>query len=252
MRTTTYLGIVIGIAVVYFAVLAKGGDFTIFTNTVALLVCVGGTFAATTLSSSRATIGHVVSAMRCLFLTASVPSARVAEELVTLARQAKAKGTASINPETVSLKEPFLMKGLQLLADGVEPARIEELLRLESDILSEKRHSAERMFRLMGTYSPMFGLVGTLIGLIQMLKGLTDPRAIGAGISVALMATFYGVLLAGLVFLPLAGKVRTLDLDERLVRDQTLAGILAIRVGENPENVRETLEVFSQGKAHDR
>jgi chemotaxis protein MotA len=101
------------------------------------------------------------------------------------------------------------------------------------------------MFRLMGTYSPMFGLVGTLIGLIQMLKGLTDPAAIGKGMSVALMATFYGVLLAGLLFLPLAGKIRTLDLDERLQRDQIIAALLAIRIGQNPEHVRETLDVFN-------
>ena len=106
------------------------------------------------------------------------------------------------------------------------------------------------MFRLMGTYSPMFGLVGTLIGLITMLKGLTDPRAIGQGMSVALMATFYGVLLAGLIFLPLAGKVRTMDLDERLQRDQIIAGLLAIRLGQNAEYVRETLEVFTQRSAN--
>jgi chemotaxis protein MotA len=142
-------------------------------------------------------------------------------------------------------RDPFLRKGLQLVADGVETERIEELMRLESEILSEKRTAAERMFRLMGTYSPMFGLVGTLIGLIQMLKGLNDPRAIGAGMSVALMATFYGVLLAGLLFLPLAGKIRTLDLDERLQRDQIVAGLLAIRLGQNPEYIRETLDVFT-------
>ena len=131
------------------------------------------------------------------------------------------------------------------MVDGVPSERIEELMRLESEILSEKRAAAERMFRLMGTYSPMFGLVGTLIGLIQMLKGLTDPAAIGKGMSVALMATFYGVLLAGLLFLPLAGKVRTLDLDERLQRDQIIAALLAIRIGQNPEHVRETLDVFN-------
>jgi chemotaxis protein MotA len=91
----------------------------------------------------------------------------------------------------------------------------------------------------------MFGLVGTLIGLINMLKGLTDPRAIGQGMSVALMATFYGVLLAALVFLPLAGKVRTLELDERLQRDQIVAALLAMRLGQNPEAIRETIEAFS-------
>ena len=249
MRTTTYLGLILGVGIVYFAVLAKGGDTSIFTNQVALLIALGGTFAATTLSSSRQTALHALSAASRLFVTSTVTSRRVAEELVGLARQAKARGIASIDPEAVALREPFLLKGLHLVADGVEPERIEELLRLESEILSEKRTQAERMFRLMGTYSPMFGLVGTLIGLIQMLKGLTDPAAIGQGMSVALMATFYGVLLAGLFFLPLAGKVRTLDLDERLVRDQIIAGLLAIRLGQNPEYVRETLDVFAQKQA---
>lgn len=249
MRTTTYLGLILGITIVYFAVLAKGGDTSIFTNQVALLIALGGTFAATTLSSSRQTALHAWSALSRLFVTSTITSKQVAEELVALARQGKARGIASIDPEAVTLRDPFLLKGLHLVADGVEPERIEELLRLESEILSEKRTQAERMFRLMGTYSPMFGLVGTLIGLIQMLKGLTDPAAIGQGMSVALMATFYGVLLAGLIFLPLAGKVRTLDLDERLVRDQVVSGLLAIRLGQNPEYVRETLEVFAQKKA---
>jgi chemotaxis protein MotA len=247
VRTTTYLGLVIGVAIVYYAVLAKGGDMTIFTNVVALLIAVGGTFAATTLSSSRITAVHAASAITRIFLSGAVTSKQVSNELVALARQGKARGFASIDPGAVKLKEPFLLKGLQLVVDGVPSERIEELLRLESEILSEKRTAAERMFRLMGTYSPMFGLVGTLIGLIQMLKGLTDPRAIGQGMSVALMATFYGVLLAGLFFLPLAGKVRTLDLDERLQRDQIIAGLLAIRIGQHPEYIRETLEVFSGG-----
>jgi chemotaxis protein MotA len=180
-----------------------------------------------------------------MFITGTMPGKVLAGELVQLARQAKVHGFASLDPETLTAKDPFLAKGMRLVADGVEPQRIEELLRLESEILSDKRAAAERMFRLMGTYSPMFGLVGTLIGLINMLKGLTDPRAIGQGMSVALMATFYGVLLAGLIFLPLAGKVRTLELDERLQRDQIIAALLAMRLGQNPEYIRETIEVFS-------
>lgn len=244
MRTTTYLGLILGVGVIWYAVLAKGGDSSMFTNVVALLIAVGGTFAATTLSSSRMTGVHALSATARIFLTGTLPGKVLTAELVQLARDAKVRGYASLDPEGISTKEPFLVKGLRLVADGVEPPRIEELLRLESEILSEKRAAAERTFRLMGTYSPMFGLVGTLIGLINMLKGLTDPRAIGQGMSVALMATFYGVLLAGLVFLPLAGKVRTLELDERLQRDQIIAALLAIRLGQNPEYVRETMEVF--------
>jgi chemotaxis protein MotA len=246
MRTTTYLGLTLGIVVIVLAVRAKGGDASLFTNSVALLIALGGTIAATTLSSSRMTAVHAISAMRRMFVAGAWSSAKIAGEMIRLARLAKAQGLAAIDPDEIAVREPFLVKGLHLVADGVEPERLEELMRLESAILSEKRAAAERMFRLMGTYSPMFGLVGTLIGLITMLKGLTDPRAIGQGMSVALMATFYGVLFAGLVFLPMAGKVRTMDLDERLQRDQIIAGLLAIRLGQNAEYVRETLDIFTQ------
>jgi chemotaxis protein MotA len=249
VRTTTYLGLLIGVGVIIYAVWAKGGDASLFTNTVALLIALGGTFAATTLSSSRMTAVHAMSAMNRMFIASQENSHAIAGEMIRLARLAKVEGISAIDPDGVSVQDIFFVKGLRLVSDGVEPDRLEELMRLESSILSEKRAAAERMFRLMGTYSPMFGLVGTLIGLITMLKGLTDPRAISQGMSVALMATFYGVLLAGLLFLPLAGKVRTMDLDERLQRDQIIAGLLAIRLGQSAEYVRETLEVFTQRSA---
>lgn len=250
MRTTTYLGLFLGVTVIFLAVRAKGGDASLFTNSVALLIALGGTIAATTLSSSRMTAVHAMSAMKRMFVSGAYASGPIATEMIRLARLAKAEGLSAIEPEDLKVKDAFLVKGLRLVADGVDPERLEELLRLESSILSEKRAAAERMFRVMGTYSPMFGLVGTLIGLITMLKGLTDPRAIGHGMSIALMATFYGVLLAGLIFLPLAGKVRTMDLDERLQRDQIIAGLLAIRLGQNAEYVRETLDVFTQRSAN--
>jgi chemotaxis protein MotA len=246
VRATTYLGLLLGIACVALAVRVGGGDASIFTHRAALLIVIGGTFAATTVTSSRLTAFNAMSALSRLFVTTTITSKQVAEVLFGLARQGKASGIASIDPEAMTLRDPFLVKGLHLVADGVEPERIEELLRLDSEILSEKRTQAARMFRLMGTYAPIFGLAGTLFGLIQLLERPGEALAVGQGLSVALMPAFYGVLVAGLLFLPLAGKVRTLDLDEQLVRDQVVAGLLAIRLGQNPEYVRETLEVFAQ------
>lgn len=249
MRTTTYIGLILGVAVVIAAVYAKGGDMALFTNAVGLLISVGGTTAATTLSSSRETAGQAFDALRRLLISGIQPRREIVDALMAIARQAKAGGLASLDADKLAPNDGYLHMGVQLVADGVEAERIEELLRLRSDTLSDQRSSAERMFRLMGTYSPMFGLVGTLIGLISMLKDLTDPRAIGQGMSVALMATFYGVLLAGLIFLPMAGKIRTLDLDERLRRDEILAVLLALRAGRSPEYVRETLQAFSDHRS---
>src|SRR5512145_173885 len=117
MRTTTYLGLILGVVVIGLAVKAKGGDASLFTNTVALLIALGGTIAATTLSSSRMTAVHAMSAMRRMFVSGAHNSGAIASEMIRLARLAKAEGLPAIDPETVPVKVPFLVKGLRLVAD---------------------------------------------------------------------------------------------------------------------------------------
>jgi chemotaxis protein MotA len=245
VRTTTYLGLLLGITFVSLAVWASGGHVSVFTHRAALLIVLGGTFAAATLASSRRTVLDALSAVSRIFLSHTVTTREVSEALVGLARQARSQGLTTIDPEAVSLREPFLMKGLRLLVDGAEAERIEALLRLESEVLSERRAQAERLFRLMGHCAVLFGVAGTLIGLMQAATGLPDPAGPWPMVATALPATCYGALLAGLFFLPMAGKVRTLDQYEQLVRHQIVSGLIAIRLGQNPEYVRESLTVFA-------
>lgn len=183
--------------------------------------------------------------MSRIFLSHTVTTRQVSGALVDLARQARAQGLATIDPEAVTLREPFLLNGLHLLVDGVAPERIEALLRLEAEVLSERRAQAERLFRHMGHSALLFGVAGTLIGLLRLAPGPADPAGAWPAVTATLAASCYGALLAGILFLPLADKVRTLDQYEQLVRRQIVNGLIAIRLGQNPEYVRESLTVFA-------
>ena len=220
-----------------------GGDGSVLVHWPALLLVLGGSVAAATLASSRRTALHALSAASRLFFSRTITTSQVAEALVEVARQARANGHPAITPESVGLRDPFLRQGLQLVADGVAPERIEELLQVESEVLSGRRSQAERLFRIMGRSSLLLGAAGTLIALLQLPA---SPG--GAAVLASLGAACHGLLLAGLLFLPLASKVRTLDLHEQLVRDQMVTGLLGIRLGQNPEYVRESLQVFARKK----
>jgi chemotaxis protein MotA len=246
VRTTTYLGLFLGIGCLSLTAWASGGDLSIFTHRAALLIVLGGTFAAATLASSRRTALDALSALSRIFLLHTVTTREVSGALVGLARQARAQGLATIDSEAVPFRDPFLVKGLRLLVDGIEAERIEALLRLESELLSARRAQAEQLFRLMGYSALLFGVAGTLIELIRLSPGLAESARLWPAVTASLAATCYGALLTGLCFLPLAGKVRTLDQYEQLVRHQVVTGLIAIRLGQNPEYLRESLAVFAQ------
>jgi len=241
VRITTYLGLLLGLACIALAAWANGGEASLFAHRGALLLVLGGTFAAATLASSRRTALHALSAASRLFLTPTLSPWQVSLALVDLARKARAGGLDTLDPESLSLDDPFLLKGLGLVIDGVEPERLVELLRIESEILSERRAQAERLFRLMGRVALLLGGAGTLLALMQLPAGASTQQ-----LTSTLGSAILGLLLAGLLFMPLAGKVRTLDRSEQLVRDQVVTGLLAVRLGQNPDYVAESLAVFAQ------
>lgn len=239
MRTTTSLGLLLGLAVVFQAIWSGGGDVSLLAHRGPLLLVLGGTLAAAILASSRRTAHHALSAAARLLVTPGLTTRQVSEALVDLARRARAHGLASLDPETVSLDDPFLLAGVRLVVDGVEPERLEELLRLEAGAFSERRVEAERLFRLMAQVALRLGVAGTLLALMQLPPGAALPA-----LTATLAPAVVGLLLAGLLFLPLAGKVRTLDRFEQLVRDQVVTGLLAVRLGQNPDYVRDSLAAF--------
>jgi chemotaxis protein MotA len=143
----------------------------------------------------------------------------------------------------------FFAKGLQMLVDGQESDTINEIMSMEIQYLQDRHAIGKKILEFMGAAAPAFGMIGTLIGLVQMLRSLESPESIGAGMAVALITTFYGALTANLIFIPLAGKLGLYSKAESTVMEMIVEGICAIARGDNPTAVREKIQLFvSQGR----
>ena len=141
-------------------------------------------------------------------------------------------------------RDPFLIKAITLVVDGVDPLHVSEIMQTELDSLAERHRLGAEIFTTMGNFAPAMGLVGTLIGLVQMLKQMNSPGTIGPAMAVALITTFYGVILANLVFLPIAGKLKTKSSQELLLKQLIINGILSIQSGDNPRVLEQKLHSY--------
>ncbi len=142
------------------------------------------------------------------------------------------------------MEDPFLAKGMQLAIDGMESSSIEDVLTTEIAYVEERHRLGAEIFSTMGAFAPAVGMLGTIIGLVQMLMQMSDPSSIGAPMAVALLTTFYGTLLANLLFLPIAGKLKTRSKQEILVKTMVIEGIISIQSGDNHRIVEQKLKAF--------
>ena len=174
-----------------------------------------------------------------------VPSPNeIIRQMVNYAAISRRDGALALEEQIRRVDNPFLVKGLQMLVDGQEEETIRGLMELEIDNLQERHANGKKILEFMGAAAPAFGMIGTLIGLVQMLQNLSSPDQIGAGMAVALITTFYGSLLANLVFIPLAGKLGMYSKAESLAMEMIVEGICTISRGENPTVVREKMQAF--------
>ena len=168
----------------------------------------------------------------------------VIERLVKCAEMARKDGILALESVVQQVDDEFLAQGLRLAIDGTDPDIIEKILANKIEAM-EMRHSRGKMFyEVAGRYAPGFGMCGTLLGMISMLQNLSDPKKIGGGMSVAMVATLYGALGANFFFLPLADKLTNLHKDEAMVMQIVIEGVVAIQAGDNPRIVEDKLRTF--------
>jgi len=236
-------GLIGGLLLITTAI-AMGSSLTDFWNAPSVMITLGGTFAATFVNYPLGQVLGVVKILRNVFLHKAVPPSQVIGTLVTFAEKARREGLLALEEEAERLEDPFLQKGVQLVVDGTDPELVRSILETELAFLEDRHKAGQGIFDTMGALAPAFGMLGTLIGLIQMLKKLDDPNAIGPGMAVALLTTFYGVILANLIFLPIAGKLKVRSAEEILLKEVMIEGILSIQAGDNPRIVEEKLKAF--------
>lgn len=243
MDLASLFGVVVGVTLLFWAIFL-GGSITAFWNAPSLMITLGGTLAATMIAFP---FSHVVSVFRVVknvFIKQQRSPGEVIDTLVRFAEKARREGLLALEDEAENLDDEFLKKGIHLVVDGTDPDLIRSILDTELTFLEERHKIGQSLFQTMGALAPAFGLTGTLIGLIQMLKNMSRPDMIGPGLAVALITTFYGVVLANLVFLPIAGKLRVRSADEVLMKQVMVEGILSIQAGDNPRIVEEKLKAF--------
>jgi len=240
---TTITGILAGFALVFIAIFIGGGIGTFF-NLPSIMITFGGTFAAVLINYPLADIIRTTKVLRKAFRKMENLPHEYIKKIVKFAQKARKEGMLALEQNVKKEKDEFLRKGLQLLIDGTDIEIVEKMLNLELEAMIMRHLRGQNIFKTMGKFAPAFGMLGTLIGLIQMLRMIEDPSQIGPGMAVALVTTFYGVLAANLIFLPIAGKLETLSEDEILIRKIIIEGVRAIHAGEPPAILEEKLNGF--------
>lgn len=215
-----------------------------FINIPALMITAGGTIAATLINYPLGDIVRVVGVVKNAFLSKMVSPERTITRLVAFAEKARREGLLALEKELKEVNDPFLKGGLELAIDGLDPDLVTSMLNMELNFLTERHRRGQGMFRAMGKFAPAFGMLGTLIGLIQMLRSIEDPSSIGPGMAVALITTFYGTLIANLICLPLAGKLENISEHEVMVKNLVIEGIRSIQSGDSPRVVERKLKSF--------
>lgn len=243
MDLATLIGIVLSFGLVA-AAIVTGGSPLIFVSIPSVLIVVGGTIGATMVNFP---LGHVLGVMgvikKTIFTSMDSP-AEIIEKFMDYANRARREGILSLEPLIKEIDDEFLKKGLQLTVDGLEPQTIQEILETEISYLEDRHTIGAEICSTLGAFAPAMGMIGTVIGLVQMLQTMSDPSTIGPAMAVALLTTFYGAVLANLVFNPMAGKLKTRSKEEVLLMEMVMNGILSISKGENPRIIEEKLNSF--------
>lgn len=248
MDLATIIGLGGGLVVVFIGIFLGGGNIGAFINLPSVFITFGGAIGATIVSFPMETLSKVPKILRVAFFPQKMSPTDVITLMVQYAQKARREGLLALEEEAQQAGDDFLQKGIQLVVDGTDPELVRNILEVELIFLEERHKTGRSVFEMMASVCPAFGMIGTLIGLIQMLGRLNDPSTVGPGMAVALLTTFYGALGAYLVFTPLANKLKLRSSEEVLLKQVMIEGILSIQAGENPRIVEEKLKAFLEPK----
>lgn len=242
MDFATLIGLIAGTTIIALAVLS-GSNISAFINLPSILIVLGGTFAATLI---KFPIGICFSSFGLAMRKAFWQEPEHPRDIIKLANKlaSLARKDNLMALERQPIANPFFKKGIQLCVDGRKADFIRDVLTKEMDLSLERHQFGEKIFRAIGESAPAFGMIGTLVGLVQMLSDLKDPTSIGPAMAVALLTTLYGALIANLIALPIADKLNSRYLQERINKSIILESVLGILEGINPRLLDDLLESY--------
>ncbi|SHN67931.1 motility protein A [Desulfovibrio litoralis] len=243
MDLATILGLALSFSLVTMGMMS-GSDLSTFIDPPSALIVFGGTLGATLTHYPLNTVLTLGKVIKKVLTAETVPVSAVVSQFTDFANKARREGILSLEASIKSIDNPYLRKGMQLAVDGLDPVGIQQILESEINNTESRHNVGIDLLNAMASYAPALGMIGTVIGLVQMLTKMDDPSKIGPAMAVALITTFYGAVLANLVFLPMVGKLKHRSREEILIMEMQMEGVLAISRGENPRVLAEKLSSF--------
>ena len=241
MDIATLVGI-LGAFGIVIAAMVTGGDIGVFVNVPSLLIVIGGSLFVVLM---KFPLGHFLAVGKVVgkaFKFKSVKPEDIIAETVDLADAARKGGLLSLEDKEVS--SDFMQRGIQLLVDGHDPEIVKALLNKEKGLTTERHEYGSDIFKAIGDVGPGMGMIGTLVGLVQMLSNMSDPKSIGPAMAVALLTTLYGAMLATMFALPVSDKLDVRKAEEELNQSLIIDGLLAIQAGQNPRVIEQMLRNY--------
>ncbi len=242
----TPIGVVVGFLFVAFAIITNAGlaGFSSFIDLPSMFVVLGGLIAAMLVSFSIKELKLLGRVMRESFRDEEYDIHALIRTFVMLSEKARREGLLALEAEIEEVEDLFIKKGVLLAVDGIEPDVIVDIMNAEIMALEERHRKSKSLLDKAGEYAPAWGMIGTLIGLVLMLKNLNDPSSLGPNMAIALLTTLYGSLLANLVFLPMASKLAMKTEKEVFIKQIVIEGVVGVQSGQNPKILEEKLRVF--------
>ncbi len=239
------IGIIVAFAALMISDVIEGGSPMAFVNISALIIILGGTFGAAMASYSVKEFKRIPKLLGLSMKPRVVDTTALREQLVKFAERARREGLLALEADVDQVPDPFVRRGLQMVIDGLEPETVEEILELEIEAMQARHAKGIAMFAGMGGFAPTMGVIGTVMGLVNVLSNLADPSGLGESIAVAFIATLIGVGTANILWLPVSNNLKGKDAAEVRERRMALTAILAIQAGDNPRIVAQKLQSFA-------
>jgi chemotaxis protein MotA len=240
---STFLGIISAFGLVILAIVSQG-NVGIFLDWPSALIVFGGTFGATLINYPLKDIIRVFKVLKTAFFYKEDDHFNLIPQMVRYARIARKDGLLALEKVVGEIDDQFFYEGIRMVIDSISPDSIKQILQNEIDFQVGRHRVGISIFQTMGQYAPAFGMIGTLIGLILMLRSLNNPATIAQSMALSLVTTFYGATLANIVFLPLAGKLKERSTAEIMKKEMILAGVMAIQAGDVPGIVEQRMVSF--------
>lgn len=245
MDLATIIGLVASLGIVAAVLILDGGSpAELFSAPQAILLTLGGSLVATMATVPLGVFIKLPKLFMKAFLQEKTNAKEYVETITLLADKARREGLLALEEDSRKLEDDFLRKGIMLVVDGVEPEQVRTILELDIHHMEARHALAYGFFNTAGGFSPTFGIIGTVMGLIGVLKELSDPDKLAKSIAAAFLATLWGLIAANMIFLPIGGKLANKSHEEASFRHMLVEGILSLQAGENPRLIRDKLMAF--------